>query len=164
MTADSAADLTPDRFQGFYPWEIWGCLGALGPSKMQRERVSVSPRLVGKPFHASSFRGCIHTKVQTLRIVRWWNTRICDSNVPTQCAHGVLPSHFVRSWLHWSQARLILLLTEPLPDLTFALDWSCCCWFDASSFAFALTYESRWRVLPCWLAWRFDSCSCCKAY
>lgn len=32
-------------------------------------------------------------------------------NIPTQCAQGVLPSHFVRSWLHWSHARLILRRT-----------------------------------------------------
>ena len=29
----------------------------------------------------------------------------------TQCAHGFLPSHLVRSWLHWSHARDIRLLT-----------------------------------------------------
>ena len=30
-----------------------------------------------------------------------------------QWAQGLCPSHFVRSWLHWSQARLILRLTGP---------------------------------------------------
>lgn len=34
-------------------------------------------------------------------------------NSPTQCWHGSFPSHFVRSWLHWSQALLILRRIGP---------------------------------------------------
>ena len=74
-------------------------------------------------------------------------------NIPTQCAQGVLPSHFVLSWLHWSHARLILrrtgapLLLPLLPAL-----WSCALWF--------------WLNASCsWGAgFRCESWSCCSAY
>jgi hypothetical protein len=69
-----------------------------------------------KLYLAFSFHECIHSSVRILNIVSstdstkvvgvealvvfWtWGGGIAD-DLPTQCAHGFWPSHFVRSWLH----------------------------------------------------------------
>ena len=53
-----------------------------------------------------------------------------ERDIPMQWAHGCKPSHLVRSWLHWSQARLILLLMGPAVPVEFFLPairepWRC---------------------------------------